>query len=313
MSTHLYEKTASELSSLLAEKKVSAVEVTQSFIDRTNSVEEKVGAYLHLSPDYSLSLARESDQRREKSQTLGPLDGIPISIKDILCEVNQPLTAASKILEDYISPYTSTVVQKLLNKGSVSWGRLNLDEFAMGSSTENSAFKPTRNPWDLRCIPGGSSGGSAACIAAGQSPLSLGSDTGGSIRQPAALCGVVGMKPTYGLVSRYGLAAFASSLDQIGPFARTIDDIALLMQVIVGHDPLDSTSVDITIPNYRESLKDSKKDWVLGVPKEFFTDGMDLEVRIAVEKAIDFYREEGAIIKEISLPHTDLAVQYIIL
>ena len=308
MNTQLYEKTASELSSLLAEKKVSAVEVTQSFIDRTNSVEEKVGAYLHLSPDYSLSLARESDQRREKSQTLGPLDGIPISIKDILCEVNQPLTAASKILEDYISPYTSTVVQKLLNKGSVSWGRLNLDEFAMGSSTENSAFKTTRNPWDLRCIPGGSSGGSAACIAAGQSPLSLGSDTGGSIRQPAALCGVVGMKPTYGLVSRYGLAAFASSLDQIGPFARTIEDIALLMQVIVGHDPLDSTSVDITIPDYRESLKDSKKDWVLGVPKEFFTDGMDPEVRIAVEKAIDFYREEGAIIKEISLPHTDLAV-----
>ena len=308
MSTQLYQKTASELSSLLKEKKISAVEATQSFIDRTNEVEDKVSAYLHRSPEHALSLANASDKRRVKGQTLGPLDGIPISIKDILCEANQPLTAASKILENYISPYTSTAIQKLLDQGGVSWGRLNLDEFAMGSSTENSAFKTTRNPWDLQCIPGGSSGGSAACVAAGQAPLSLGSDTGGSIRQPAALCGVVGMKPTYGLVSRYGLAAFASSLDQIGPFARTIEDIALLLQVIVGQDPLDSTSVDVTIPDYRESLKDSKSDWILGVPKEFFSDGIDAEVRHAVEKAIDFYNQQGAIIKEVSLPHTDLAI-----
>ena len=308
MSTHLYQKTASELSTLLEEKKVSAVEVTQSFIDRTNAVEDRVCAYLHRSPEHALSLAKASDKRRQSGDTLGPLDGIPVSLKDILCETNQPLTAASKILENYTSPYTATAVQKLLDHGGVSWGRLNMDEFAMGSSTENSAFKITRNPWNLACIPGGSSGGSAACVAAGQSPLSLGSDTGGSIRQPAALCGVVGMKPTYGLVSRYGLAAFASSLDQIGPLARSVEDIALLLQVITGYDPLDSTSVNINVPDYRASLKDSKKDWVLGVPKEFFADGLDSEVRNAVEKAIDFYCKQGAKIKEVSLPHTDLAV-----
>lgn len=220
----------------------------------------------------------------------------------------QPLTAASKILENYISPYDATVTQKLKQAGVVLAGRLNLDEFAMGSSTENSAYGPTCNPWDLSRVPGGSSGGSAAAVAARETPLTLGSDTGGSIRQPASLCGVVGMKPTYGMVSRFGLAAFASSLDQIGPFAQTVPDVALLLEVISGHDPLDSTSYPAEVPSYSHALKAPPQPRKLGLPKEFFGPGMDDEVRNAIQQTISFYESCGYEMVEVSLPSTDLSI-----
>ena len=218
------------------------------------------------------------------------------------------LTAASKILENYRSPYDATVTVKLKQAGAVVGGRLNLDEFAMGSSTENSAYGPTRNPWDLERVPGGSSGGSSAAVAARESPLTLGSDTGGSIRQPASLCGVVGMKPTYGRVSRYGLAAFASSLDQIGPFSQTVEDAAMLLETISGHDPLDSTSYPASVPGYLNALKGKLEPCKLGLPKEFFGEGMDNEVRKAIDQAIAWYKEQGYEMVEISLPTTDLSV-----
>ena len=214
-------------------------------------------------------------------------------MKDVISVEGQPLTAASKILENYISPYDATVTRNLKEAGMVIGGRLNLDEFAMGSSTENSAYGPTRNPWNLDCVPGGSSGGSSAAVAAREVPLSLGSDTGGSIRQPASLCGVVGMKPTYGMVSRYGLAAFASSLDQIGPFAQTVEDAALLLEVICGHDPMDSTSFPTEVPRYSSEIQSPISPCKLGLPAEFFGPGMDDEVRKSIEGAIKFYESKG--------------------
>ena len=220
----------------------------------------------------------------------------------------QPLTASSKMLSNFVSPYDSTVTRKLKAAGAIPWGRLNLDEFAMGSSTENSAVHCTSNPYDLERVPGGSSGGSAAAVAAGEAPASLGSDTGGSIRQPAALCNVVGFKPTYGLVSRFGLIAFASSLDQIGPFTRTVEDAALVLSHIAGHDTNDSTSVKVDIPDYSAELKKRKGPWRLGIPKEYFGTGLDPEVGAAVQTAIDHYRKLGCEIKEVSLPHTKYAV-----
>lgn len=313
MADALYFKSAAELSDLLERKELSSEELTRAFIDRTDSVEDQVQAFLYRNNEDALEQARRSDERRARGECLSPLDGIPVGLKDVLCLKDHPLTCASQILKDYVSPYDGTVVRKLKEAGAVLYGKLNLDEFAMGSSTENSSFTQTANPWNLNCIPGGSSGGSAAAVAAGEVPLSLGSDTGGSIRQPAALCGTVGMKPTYGLVSRYGLAAFASSLDQIGPFGRTVEDAAMLLQEIVGHDPLDSTSIKVDIPNYREALA-RDRSWVVGIPREYFGEGLNGEVRATVEEAIDFYREQGAEIREISLPHTDLAlaVYYII-
>ena len=246
MSDTLHEMTAAELGEALATGKASAVEIARSFIDRAEAVDGKVHAFLHRDDEDFLAQAHASDERRSKGESLGPMDGVPVAVKDVISVRGQPLTAASRILENYVSPYDATVVVKLKRAGALVWGRLNLDEFAMGSSTENSAYGATNNPWDLACVPGGSSGGSAAAVAAREAPLTLGSDTGGSIRQPAALCGVVGMKPTYGMVSRYGLAAFASSLDQIGPFSQTVEDAALLLQTISGHDPLDSTSYPST-------------------------------------------------------------------
>ena len=248
-------KSIAELGALLEAKAISAVELAQAVIARTQAVEGRVHAFNSRDESGALAAAAASDARRAAGQARGPLDGIPVGLKDVIAAAGQPLTASSRMLANFVSPYDATVTARLKEAGAVLWGRLNCDEFAMGSSTENSAFGPTANPWDLARVPGGSSGGSAAALAAGEACATLGSDTGGSIRQPAALCGVVGLKPTYGLVSRYGLIAFASSLDQIGPFARTVEDAATVLGAIAGHDPLDSTSFHAEVPDYRAELK----------------------------------------------------------
>ncbi len=311
-------RTIAALADALAKKEISAVELTQAVIDRADAVEPKVNAFNSRDPADALAQAAASDARRASGQPLGPLDGIPVAIKDVISVRDQPLTASSRILANYVSPYDATVIRKLRQAGAVIWGRLNLDEFAMGSSTENSAFKSTSNPYNLDCVPGGSSGGSAAAVAAGEAIATLGSDTGGSIRQPAALCNVVGLKPTYGLVSRYGLAAFASSLDQIGPFTRTVEDAAILLQAIAGHDPRDSTSCPPSLhtpPDYRATLAaGSAAPRRLGIPKEYFGAGLDPEVAAAVAQAIDHYKKLGCEIRDVSLPHTEhgLSAYYII-
>lgn len=305
----IFYKTISELESMLDSKEISAVELAKAVIERKNSVDGKVGAFLSANEDELLAEASISDSLRAEGKKRGALEGIPIGLKDVLALRGQKLTCASKILENYVSPYTASSLEKLKSRGGIFWGRLNMDEFAMGSSCENSAFQPTHNPWDLSRIPGGSSGGSAAAVAAGECVASLGSDTGGSIRQPASLCGVVGMKPTYGLVSRYGLAAFASSLDQIGPFARCVKDAAILLEAVAGHDPKDSTSVDCEIPDYASNISlEAFKGAKIGIPKEYFGAGIDPEVKAIVEKAIADCASQGAEIVEISLPHTDLAI-----
>ena len=305
----IFYKTISELESMLDSKEISAVELAKAVIERKNSVDGKVGAFLSANEDELLAEASISDSLRAEGKKRGALEGIPIGLKDVLAVRGQKLTCASKILENYVSPYTASSLEKLKSRGGIFWGRLNMDEFAMGSSCENSAFQPTHNPWDLSRIPGGSSGGSAAAVAAGECVASLGSDTGGSIRQPASLCGVVGMKPTYGLVSRYGLAAFASSLDQIGPFARCVKDAAILLEAVAGHDPKDSTSVDCEIPDYASNISlEAFKGAKIGIQKEYFGAGIDPEVKAIVEKAIADCASQGAEIVEISLPHTDLAI-----
>lgn len=305
----IFYKTISELESMLDSKEISAAELAKAVIERKNSVDGKVGAFLSANEDELLAEASISDSLRAEGKKRGALEGIPIGLKDVLAVRGQKLTCASKILENYVSPYTASSLEKLKSRGGIFWGRLNMDEFAMGSSCENSAFQPTHNPWDLSRIPGGSSGGSAAAVAAGECVASLGSDTGGSIRQPASLCGVVGMKPTYGLVSRYGLAAFASSLDQIGPFARCVKDAAILLEAVAGHDPKDSTSVDCEIPDYASNISlEAFKGAKIGIPKEYFGAGIDPEVKAIVEKAIADCASQGAEIVEISLPHTDLAI-----
>ncbi|MDE0819667.1 MAG: Asp-tRNA(Asn)/Glu-tRNA(Gln) amidotransferase subunit GatA [Opitutales bacterium] len=308
MSEEIFYKTATELRGLLDEKQISSVELMQSVIDRTQAVDGKVNAYLDTNEDEALELARASDERRATGQARGPLDGIPVSVKDLIVEKGKKARCASRILENFTSPYDATAIINLHNAGAIPWGRVNMDEFAMGSSTETSYFKKTANPWDLERIPGGSSGGSAACVAAGETILSLGSDTGGSIRQPAALCGVVGMKPTYGTVSRYGLIAFASSLDQIGPFSRCVEDSAMLFDAISGHDPLDSTSYAGEIPTCTDALRTKKGPWKLGIPKEYFPDTLDPEIHAAIKSAIESYRQQGCEIVEVELPHTDLAI-----
>jgi aspartyl-tRNA(Asn)/glutamyl-tRNA(Gln) amidotransferase subunit A len=308
MSSEIFYQPVSALADALASKKISSVELTQAVIERTKAVDDRVLAFNSYDADDALAQARASDARRAAGQARGPLDGIPVGLKDVISVAGQPLTASSKILGNFVSPYDATVTLKLKDAGAVCWGRLNLDEFAMGSSTENSAFKTSSNPWALDRVPGGSSGGSAAALAAGEAIATLGSDTGGSIRQPAALCGIVGMKPTYGLVSRYGLIAYASSLDQIGPFTRTVEDAAIMLGTIAGHDPLDSTSFKTEIPDYRAALKQRKGPWKLGVAKEYFGEGLDPEVAASVQRAIDYYRQQGCEIKEVSLPHTKYAV-----
>lgn len=314
MPADLFYQPVTEIAALLETKKLSAVELTRAVITRTKAVEPQVKAFNSFDETDALAQATASDARRAAGNARGPLEGIPIGLKDVISVAGQPLTASSKMLENFVSPYDATVTTKLKEAGAVIYGRLNCDEFAMGSSTENSAFHPTGNPWDVTRVPGGSSGGSAAALAAGEAIATLGSDTGGSIRQPAALCGVVGLKPTYGLVSRYGLIAFASSLDQIGPFARTVEDAAIMLRAIAGHDERDSTSFKTEIPDYRRALQQRKGPWRLGIPKEYFGAGLDPEVGAAVEKAIAFYKTQGCEIKEVSLPHTQycLDTYYII-
>ncbi|HTT56228.1 MAG TPA: amidase family protein, partial [Opitutaceae bacterium] len=309
MSSELTFKTVTELAALLAARKASSVELTTAFIARAQAVEDRLHAFNSFDEADALAQARAADARRAAGQARGPLDGIPIGFKDVIAVEGQPLTCSSRMLAGFVSPYDATVTRRLREAGAVLWGRLNMDEFAMGSSTENSAFQPTANPWDLARVPGGSSGGPAAAVAAGEMPLALGSDTGGSIRQPASFCGVVGLKPTYGRVSRYGLVAFASSLDQIGPIARTVEDAALLLGAIAGHDPLDSTSYAAPVPDYRAALVAAPGRWKLGVPKEYFGAGLDPEVGAAVRAAIEFYRAAGCEIREVSLP---LAADYAI-
>jgi len=306
-SASLHHQTIAELSARLERRELSAVELTKAVIERTRAVEPQVRAFNSRDEADALAQAAASDARRAAGEIRGPLDGIPIGLKDVIAVRDQPLTASSRMLANFVSPYDATVTERLKHAGAVLWGRLNLDEFAMGSSTENSATQTTHNPWNLSCVPGGSSGGSAAAVAAGQAIATLGSDTGGSIRQPAAFCGVVGLKPSYGLVSRYGLIAFASSLDQIGPFTRTVEDAALLLQAIAGHDERDSTSFKAQIPDYRTALAQtgrSPQTWRLGVPKEYFGEGIDSEVAAAVERSVEFYRTQGCEIVEVSLPHT---------
>lgn len=286
---------------------ITSVELTEAFLRRIEALNPKLNAFLAVTADLALEQAREAD-RRLKTESATPLTGIPVAIKDVICVKGVPATAGSKILGGYTPPYNATVVEKLLASGVVILGKTNTDEFAMGSSTENSAYGPTRNPWDVTRVPGGSSGGSAAAVAAGLVLGALGSDTGGSVRQPGALCGVLGLKPSYGRVSRYGLIAFASSLDQIGVFAHTAEDAALLLNVIAGHDSHDGTSMPTPVPDYTAGLGESLRGLRVGLPKEYFIGGVNAEVSAAVNVAVKVLESLGAETREVSLPHTDLAL-----
>jgi aspartyl-tRNA(Asn)/glutamyl-tRNA(Gln) amidotransferase subunit A len=310
----LNQLTISKLAAKLSKREVSAREMTQACLDQIQRVDGEIHAFLSYDEKDALAQADAADKLLSAGGTNRPLAGIPVAVKDVLAVKNQPLNCASKILGNFISPYDATVIEKLKAAGAIVFGRLNMDEFAMGSSTENSAFGVTRNPWDTSRIPGGSSGGSAAAVAAQECIASLGSDTGGSIRQPAALCGVVGLKPTYGRVSRYGLVAFASSLDQIGPFTKDVRDAATLLGVLSGVDPRDSTSVPQPVPDYAAALTGDVRGLKIGLPKEYLVGGLDAEVKAAVDAAVKKFSELGAEIVEISLPHTDyaVAVYYII-
>ncbi|MCC6705436.1 MAG: Asp-tRNA(Asn)/Glu-tRNA(Gln) amidotransferase subunit GatA [Thermomicrobiales bacterium] len=286
---------------------ISSVELTEAHLREIDRVDERVHSYLHRSGDLALEQAAAADKRIAAGDA-APLTGIPIALKDVLVTVDAPTTAGSKILEGYKSPFDATVVTKLRDAGAVFLGKVNTDEFAMGSSTENSAYGVTRNPWDLTRVPGGSSGGASASVAAGEAMLSLGSDTGGSIRQPAGFCGIVGLKPTYGRVSRYGLIAFGSSLDQIGPFARSVEDAAMMLGTISGCDPHDSTSVPLDVPDFTIGLNGDLCGMKLGVAREYRVDGMEPGVAASTDAAIARFRDLGAEIVEISLPHTKYAL-----
>lgn len=305
---NLYEKSAYELSQMLKDKQTSSVEITKSVFERIESVEDKVDAYVTLDKENALKKAEEVDNKLANGEELSPLAGIPIGIKDNISTKGLKTTCSSKMLENYVPPFNATVIDKINYADMVITGKLNMDEFAMGSSTETSYFKKTKNPFDLERIPGGSSGGSAASVSAGEAIVSLGSDTGGSIRQPASYCGAVGLKPTYGRVSRFGLVAFASSLDQIGPIGRTVKDIAMLQSVISGHDKYDATSANVNVVDYLANLKSDVKGLRIGIPKEYFGDGIDNNVKNAVYSAVKVLEENGASVKEISLPSTNYAL-----
>ena len=311
---NLYELRAFELSKKIKSKEISAKELTVSVFDRIKAVEGEIGSYLHLNEENALKTAEAVDAKIAAGEEVAPLAGIPIGIKDNISTKGMPTTCASKMLENYTPVFNATVMDKLEAMGAVITGKLNMDEFAMGSSTENSHFKPTKNPFDTNCVPGGSSGGSAAAVAAGEAILTLGSDTGGSIRQPASLCGVVGLKPTYGSVSRYGLVAFASSLDQIGPFGKTVKDVAMLQDAICGYDKMDATSVNREYASCLDAITGDVRGLKIGIPKEYFGKGVDPEVSSAVMNAVEALKLKGAIVKEISLPSTDsaLSAYYII-
>jgi len=305
--------TLREASSLLAGRDVSSVELTQAVLDRIDRVDPNVKAFVTVTADVALEQARKADARIASGDGRA-LTGVPMMLKDNLCTTGIATTCSSRMLEDFVPTYDAEVTRRLCDEGAVLVGKGNLDEFAMGSSTENSAFHPTMNPWDLERVPGGSSGGPAAAVAAGECLFALGSDTGGSIRQPAALCGVVGLKPTYGLVSRYGLIAFASSLDQIGPLTREVTDAAMVLNVIAGHDPRDSTSIDTEPPDYTRGLGAGIKGLRVGVPEEYFVEGIDPEVERSVRDAVQVLADLGAEVEETSLPHSSyaMAIYYII-
>ena len=293
--------TVHELQDKLENNELKITDITKAYVDRIAEKEPKVEAFVNTLTDEAIEQAENLQSKKEKGELDGNLAGIPIGIKDNICTKGIKTTCASKILENFVSPYDATVMEKINAENLINLGKLNMDEFAMGSSTENSAFKTTKNPWDLSKVPGGSSGGSAAAVAANMVPWALGSDTGGSIRQPASLCGVVGLKPTYGLVSRYGLVAYASSLDQIGPITKDVTDCAMLLNVIAGHDEKDSTSVNVLEKDYVKALTGNIKGLKIGVPKEFFGDGINEEVKESLEKIIEKYKELGAEIEEFSL------------
>ncbi|HZO90797.1 MAG TPA: Asp-tRNA(Asn)/Glu-tRNA(Gln) amidotransferase subunit GatA [Chthonomonadaceae bacterium] len=312
--SELIDLTAHEARERIAGGQISARELTEAALARIQVVEERVRAFLTVTPELALSQAEALDARRAQGEALPSLAGIPVAIKDNICTTGVTTTAGSKILYNFVPPYDATVVTRLRRAGAVFVGKANCDEFAMGSSTENSGFHTTRNPWDLERVPGGSSGGSAAAVAAEEACLALGSDTGGSIRQPASLCGVVGLKPTYGRVSRYGLIAYASSLDQIGPFGKDVTDCALLLNAIAGHDALDSTSTNVPVPDFTAACRPDVKGLRIGVPKEFFAQGVTPEVAATVRAAVDKLVELGATAEECSLPSIEycLAAYYII-
>ena len=301
MSDALHTLTIAELRARLVRKEISSADIIRSVETSILERDPGIGAYLHRDLESALKAAETVDLS-------APLGGIPIAIKDVLNVSGQPATCGSKILGAYVSPYDATCIARLKAAGAIPFGKLNMDEFAMGSSTENSALQLTRNPWDTARVPGGSSGGSAAAVAAQTAIAALGSDTGGSIRQPASFCGITGLKPTYGRVSRFGLIAYASSLDQVGPMTKTVEDAAQMLQAIAGHDPLDSTSLNARVPDYSAALSQGVKGLRIGLPKEYFIDGIDAEVRAAVQAAVQELQRQGAEVKEISLPHTRYAI-----
>ena len=309
----LHSLTIHELHDLITRKEVSVTEVVKAYLDRIEKIDSTIKSYLSTMADQALEKAAQFDNGK-MDPTLSPLSAIPLAIKDVICTKGFRTTCGSRILENFVPPYNATVTELLIEAGAIFLGKTNMDEFAMGSSSENSAYGPTRNPWDTGCVPGGSSGGSGAAVAADLCAGALGTDTGGSIRQPASFCGVVGLKPTYGRVSRYGLVAFASSLDQIGPITKDVEDGAILLQAIAGYDRRDSTSVDQPVPDYRKSLRESIKGLRLGIPKEYFIEGLHPDVARAVQRAIKTCEQLGAEITEVSLPHTEygVAAYYII-
>lgn len=304
----LFEQPAHVLHDMLVNKEITSLELTQAVLARIDEVEGDVQAYLTITREEALAQAKAVDEKIAKGEEIAFLEGIPGAIKDNICTKGIKTTCASKILQKFVPPYDATVIQKLEAQNPVVLGKTNLDEFAMGGSTENSAYHPTCNPWNIACVPGGSSGGSAAAVAAGTAVWALGSDTGGSIRQPASFCGVVGMKPTYGRVSRYGLVAYASSLDQIGPITKDVTDCAHILNIIAGRDEMDSTSLDVQVPDFTKALVQDVKGLKIGLPKEYFVKGMDPEVEAAVKNGVKELEKLGAEVVEISLPNTDYAI-----
>lgn len=310
----LYDKNAHELIDMIVNREIRIKEIIESYINRIENLDEKIQAYLYVEKEKALKKAKELDNKIDKGEEVSGIFGIPVGVKDNISVKNMQNTCGSRILEEYISPYDATVISKLRQKNSIIIGKLNMDEFAMGSSNENSAFKTTKNPWDLSRVPGGSSGGSAAAVALREVPFALGTETGGSVRQPAAFCGIVGLKPTYGRVSRYGITAFGSTLDQVGTFGRDVEDCALLTQAISGFDKKDSTSVNISVPNYKNSLNKSLKGKKIVLLKEFFGKGLDNGIRNCINEAIKVLKENGAQIYERSFPLLEysLATYYVI-